>query len=133
MGAAEIYDAVVTRLGMLSYAVTDDDGAAIRYAIDRAEERLKDSINQPEVPYGLRFVWADMAAGLLLSDKKTAGTLTGAAFEFSAPVESVKAGDTTTSFAVSTAQTPEARFDRMISGMINPPAEQLARYRRVCW
>ncbi len=119
----EINETVTKRLGMLGYTV----------AIDRAEQRIIDDINQSEVPRGLRFVWADMAAGQFLSDMKAAGRLTGGAFDFSAPVESVKMGDTTTAFAVSSAQSPEARFDKMLSGMMNPPPEKLAAYRKVQW
>lgn len=133
---AEIYADVEMRLAMLGYTVTEADRPRLQYTINRTERELKANINQREVPDGLYYVWVDMAAGSFLHELKAAGQLTGAAFDFSAPVKSIAEGDTTVSFAVGgseSALTPEAQFDNLLNGLINPPQDQFAAYRRVRW
>ena len=130
-----MYDAVMKRLRALGYAPTetDEERATIEYAIDRAEWAIKNNINQPEVPAGLRFVWVDMAAGLYLFDLKASGRLIGDAFNFEAPAKSISEGDTSVTFAGAGdgVLTPEARFDALLDGLINPQQDQLAAYRRM--
>ena len=130
-----IYNDVVTRLAMLGYAVTETDRPAVQFQINRAERQIKNNTNLLEVPDGLCSVWVDMAAGLFLYDLKAAGKLTGDAFDFSAPAKSVAEGDTTVTFAGASdgALTPEARFDALLNGMINPLQSELAAYRRLKW
>lgn len=130
-----VFDDLVTRLAMLGYTVTENDQPAVQFQINRAERQIKNNTNLPEVPDGLYSVWADMAAGLFLYDLKAAGKLTGDAFDFSAPAKSVAEGDTTVTFAGASdgALTPEARFDALLHGMINPSQSEFAAYRRLKW
>jgi len=128
-----MYDAVLNRLKAMGCVPTDDDAPAVQYAIDRAEQWIKNNINRPEVPDGLRFIWIDMAAGLFLADLKAAGQLTGPAFDFTAPAKTIAEGDTSVTFAVDTELSPEAQFDKRLESMINPPQDQLAAYRRLKW
>jgi hypothetical protein len=132
-----MYDEVVARLMALGLTpgTTDADKAAIQYAIDRAEQWIKNNINQPTVPPGLHFVWVDMAAGLYFNEQKALGTDGGTA-DAAGAVESIKEGDTTVTFATAASvagQTPQARLDALIARMINPPQEQLAAFRRMRW
>ena len=76
----------------------------------------------------------DMAAGLFLFDKKTAGQL-DEGFDFTAPAKKITEGDVSVEFAGADdgSSTPEARFDKLINSLINPPAYLFARFRRFVW
>lgn len=129
-----IYDDVVARLKAVGYEVTEADEAAVTYAINRAAEKIKANINRTEIPEGLHYTWVDMATGLFLSDKKAAGML-GEGFDFSAPTKSISEGDVKVEFvgASDGSSTPEARFDKMLNGFINPPQSVFAAFRRLKW
>lgn len=131
-----MYDDVVIRLLQLGYAVPADDtpDTAVTYAIDRAAEKIKANINRTDIPDGLHYTWVDMAAGLFLFDKKTAGQL-GEGFDFTAPAKKITEGDVSVEFAGAAdgSSTPEARFDKLINSLINPPAYLFARFRRFVW
>ena len=131
-----MYDDVVTRLLQLGYTVPagDTPDTAVTYAIDRAAEKIKANINCTDIPDGLHHTWVDMAAGLFLFDKKTAGQL-GESFDFTAPAKKITEGDVSVEFAGAAdgSSTPEARFDKLINSLINPPAYLFARFRRFVW
>lgn len=127
-----IYDDVVVRLSQLGY--TAPEGNAVIYSIDRAAEKIKANINRTEIPEGLHHTWIDMAAGLFLFDKKTIGQL-GESFDFTALAKKITEGDVSVEFAGAAdgSSTPEARFDKLINSLINPPAYLFARFRRFVW
>ena len=131
-----MYDDVVIRLLQLGYAVPagDTPDTAVTYAIDRAAEKIKANINRTDIPDGLHYTWVDMAAGLFLFDKKTAGQL-GEGFDFTAPAKKITEGDVSVEFAGASdgSSTPEARFDKLINSLINPPAYLFTRFRRFVW
>ena len=107
---------------------SDTPDAAVKYAINRAAEKIKANINRTEIPDGLHYTWVDMAAGLFLFDKKTAGQL-DEGFDFTAPAKKITEGDVSVEFAGADdgSSTPEARFDKLINSLINPPAYLFAR------
>ena len=131
-----IYNGVVARLSQLGYVVPDNDApnAGITLAIDRAAEKIRANINRMDIPGELHYTWVDMAAGLFLFDKKAAGQL-GDGFDFTAPAKKITEGDVSVEFAGATdgSSTPEARFDKLINSLINPPAYLFARFRRFVW
>ena len=131
-----MYDDVVIRLLQLGYTVPagGSTDAAVTYAIDRAAEKITANINRTDIPDGLHYAWVDMAAGLFLFDKKTAGQL-GEGFDFTAPAKKITEGDVSVEFAGAAdgSSTPEARFDKLINSLINPPAYLFARFRRFVW
>lgn len=129
-----IYEDVVVRLETLGYQVTIFSDADINYSINCAAEKIKANINRSEIPDGLYYTWVDMAVGLFLSDKKAAGQL-GESFDFTAPTKKITEGDVSVEFAGATdgSSTPEARFDKLINRLINPPAYLFARFRRLVW
>ena len=45
-----VYEAVVTRLAMLGYTVTDDDKTGLEYTIRKCEAELLANINHRELP-----------------------------------------------------------------------------------
>lgn len=131
-----IYNGVVARLSQLGYVVPDNDApnAGVTLAIDRAAEKIRANINRMDIPGELHYTWVDMAAGLFLFDKKTAGQL-GEGFDFTAPAKKITEGDVSVEFAGAAdgSSTPEARFDKLINSLINPPAYLFARFRRFVW
>ena len=124
--------AVSARLAALGYTVTDADNAALDYNIRKAETYLKASTNQLEVPEGLFYVWADMAAGLFLTDKKAAGGLADT-YDFEAPAKSISEGDTSVTFALSDSGSFEQQFDAMLERMAHPDEELVTAFRRLAW
>lgn len=125
----DIKAAVIRRLETLGYTGLTED---IDYAIERAEAMILIKTNQKEVPEGLFYVWADMAAGLFLKDLKLAGGLDDT-YDFSGPAKSISEGDTSITFARTDGDTFEAQFDDTLERMINPPAEVFVAYRRLVW
>ena len=89
-----VYEAVVSRLAMLGYTVTDNDETGLNFLIDKCEKDILADINQRVLPDGLFYVHVDMVAGQFLYDKKAAGGLDGLeGFDFSAPAKSITEGD----------------------------------------
>ena len=131
-GHMEILAAVTARLSALGYTVTETDSAALDYNIKKAETTLKVRTNQLEVPEGLFYVWADMAAGMFLTDKKASGALSEV-YDFDAPAKSISEGDTSVTFAIADTGSFEDQFDAMLAKMVNPDAELIAAFRRLVW
>lgn len=124
--------AVTARLSSLGYAVTEADKGALDYNIAKAETYLKVSTNQLAVPEGLSYVWADMAAGLFLTDKKAAGGLSDT-YDFEAPAKSISEGDTSVTFAIADAGSFESQFDAMLDRMTHPDESLILAFRRLAW
>jgi len=128
----DVLAAVTARLSALGYSVNEADNAALDYSIKKAEAALRAAANQPEVPEGLFYVWADMAAGLFLADKKASGAL-NEVFDFSAPAKSISEGDTSVSFAITDGGTFETQFDAMLAKLIHPDPDLILAFRRLVW
>ena len=128
----DVFSAVTARLAALGYSVAEADGAALEYNIKKAETTLKARTNRLEVPEGLFYVWADMAAGLFLSDKKAAGTLSEV-YDFEAPAKSISEGDTSVTFAIADTGSFEEQFDAMLEKLVNPDGALIAAFRRLAW
>ena len=126
-----VYEAVVSRLAMLGYTVTDNDETGLNFLIVKCEKDILADINQRVLPDGLFYVHVDMVAGQFLYDKKAAGGLDGLeGFDFSAPE-----GDVAITFAGASdgASSAEARFDALLAGLMHPPESTLAAFRRMRW
>ncbi len=128
-----VYEAVVLRLAMLGYKVTDDDKTGLDYLISKCEKDILANINQKVLPDGLFYILVDMVAGHFLNNKKTAGALEG--FDFEAPAKSISEGDISVTFAGASdgVLTAEARFDALLATMMHPAESTLAAYRRMRW
>ena len=68
-----MYEAVVDRLAMLGYTVTDADETGLKYTIRKCEAELLANINHRKLPPPLFYILVDMVAGHFLFDKKAAG------------------------------------------------------------
>ena len=128
-----VYEAVVARLSMLGYTVTDADKAGLEYLIHKCEVDILTNINHRELPKGLFYTLVDMVAGQFLFNKKAAGGLEG--FDFDAPAKSITEGDISVTFAgVSDgASSAESRFDALLDRLMHPPDSVLAAFRRLRW
>ena len=128
-----VYEAVVTRLSMLGYTVTDADKAGLEYLIHKCEVDILTNINHRELPKGLFYTLVDMAAGQFLFNKKAAGGLEG--FDFDAPAKSITEGDVSVTFAGASdgASSAESWFDALLDRLMHPPDSVLAAFRRLRW
>ena len=128
-----VYEAVVARLSMLGYTVTDADKAGLEYLIHKCEVDILTNINHRELPKGLFYTLVDMAAGQFLFNKKAAGGLEG--FDFDAPAKSITEGDISVTFAGASdgASNAESRFDAMLAQLMHPAESTLAAFRRLRW
>lgn len=124
-----VYEAVVARLSMLGYTVTDADKAGLEYLIHKCEVDILTNINHRELPKGLFYTLVDMVAGQFLFNKKAAGGLEG--FDFDAPAKSITEGDISVTFAG--ASSAESRFDALLDRLMHPPDSVLAAFRRLRW
>lgn len=131
-----VLEAVVLRLAMLGYTVTDNDNTVLEYLISRCKQEILSNINHTVLPDGLFYTLVDMVAGQFLYDKKAAGALDGLeGFDFSAPAKSISEGDISVTFAGASdgATTAEARFDALLETLRHPAESTLAAYRRLRW
>lgn len=128
-----VYEAVVSRLAMLGYEVTEDDKTGLEYLIAKCEMELLANINHSKLPPELFFVLVDMVAGHFLFNKKAAGGLEG--FDFEAPAKSISEGDISVTFAGASdgVTTAEARFDALLAKLMYPLESTLAAFRRMRW
>ncbi len=129
-----VYEAVVARLAMLGYTVTDDDKTGLEYTIHKCEAELLANINHRKLPPPLFYTLVDMVAGQYLYDKKAAGGL-GEGFDFEAPAKSITEGDISVTFAGASdgASNAESRFDAMLAKLMHPAESALAAFRRLRW
>lgn len=129
-----VYEAVVARLAMLGYTVTDDDKTGLEYTIHKCEAELLANINHRKLPPPLFYTLVDMVAGQYLYDKKAAGGL-GEGFDFEAPAKSITEGDISVTFAGASdgASNAESRFDAMLAKLTHPAESTLAAFRRLRW
>ena len=128
----DILATVKTRLTALGYTVTASDLDTLNYYIKKAETALRVKTNRTEVPTALLYVWVDMAAGMFLQDKKTAGGLADI-YDFSAPAKSVSEGDTSVTFAIADTASFEEQFDAMLDKMVKPDDDYILAFRRLTW
>nr|DAQ76782.1 MAG TPA: head to tail adaptor [Caudoviricetes sp.] len=128
----DILAAVTARLSALGYTADEADKGALEYNTAKAETYLKSSTNQLEVPEGLLYVWADMAAGYFLTDKKASGGLSDT-YDFGAPAKSISEGDTSVTFALADSGSFEEQFDAMLEKMTHPNEELILAFRRLVW
>ena len=129
-----VYEAVVSRLAMLGYTVTDADKTGLEYLIHKCEAELLANINHRELPPPLFYTLVDMVAGQFLFDKKAAGGL-GEGFDFDAPAKSITEGDISVTFAGASdgASNAESRFDALLDQLRHPAESIMAAFRRLRW
>ena len=131
----DVYEAVASRLSMLGYSAAEADKPALEYLIAKCYGELLADINRKEVPEGLFYTLADMAAGSFLRDKLASGGLEIEGLDFSTATKSITEGDVSVAFAGAGdgASSPEGRFLAALDGMAKPPESTLSAFRRLRW
>lgn len=123
---------VTNRLRSFGVEVTDDDDFTVGFCIDRAEAEIRAQTNLADLPSAVFPMWADMAAGYFLAEKRAAGTLPDS-LHIEPPAKSITEGDVSVTFAVSDTDNSSARLDALISKLTTPNNALFARYRRLIW
>lgn len=122
-------DKVIERLKALGYSYDKDkDAVLIQILLESVGERIKNCINDTDIPEGLCHAYVDMVCGEFLKQKKSSGQLLG--FVFEQAVDSIKMGDVTV--ALQDGASAEQQFDQMVREMLNHD-EDLLRYRKLVW
>lgn len=129
----EVYDAVVSRLSMLGYTAGGEDRPSLEYLIAKCRAELLAEINRREVPEGLFYTLADMAAGAFLYEKLAAGGLEIEGLDFGQTPKSITEGDVKVDFAGDGADNAGARFRSRLDAMMHPPESVLGAFRRLKW
>ena len=81
-------DKVIERLKALGYSYDKDkDAVLIQILLESVGERIKNRINDTDIPEGLCYVYVDMVCGEFLKQKKSSGQLLG--FDFEQAVDSI--------------------------------------------
>lgn len=129
-----LFDVVRDRLQSFGYDVQPQDDTIISFAIQKAENTVRNSCNINIVPDGLVEIVVDMAAGEFLMAKKTFAPDSLAALDLDFAVKQIQVGDTNTVFATGDGSlTAEQRLDRFINYLLTYGRDQLFRYRRMIW
>lgn len=126
----ELIEEVIHRLESLNYEVKKEkDEFLLKFVIKKVEQDIKNKTNQSEVPDELRFVLIERVCGEFLYSLRGSNMLTNN--QIDAIISSVKEGDTSVSFDVSSS--PEAKFDILVSYLRNYGYSEILRYRRIVW
>jgi hypothetical protein len=106
-----------------------------------AEEAIKNYCNICEVPFALKFVWANMALDLLRWEIEMAAENSGSggAASIDGSVSSIQSGDTTVSFSTSDTGSSDSNpkyahsIKAGVDGIILNYIDQLNKFRRIVW
>ena len=122
---------IIARLAQLGYTVQEGDMAALLFAQNRVDEKIKNICNVSEVPEGLHYKAVDMVCGEFLNAKYKTGQLSGYAAADDRLVKTVSEGDTTVTYQDSTVAADLSAF---IGGLCGAADEaELVRYRKLVW
>lgn len=122
---------VISFLNAMGVTVSDND-SLLDFVIQSVTQTVKNETNQLAFPEGLEMSAVYICAGQYLKIKKEAGLLEG--FDFEATVKQIQEGDTSITFAIGEGDnTPEQRFDSLISYLMSSGKSGIAKYRRLVW
>ena len=125
---------VKARLDSFGYEVQENDESALRFAIKKAENTVKNDCNISAVPDGLMNIAADMAVGEFLLGKKTFSPDSLAGLDLNFAIKQIQTGDTNTVFATGGASlTAEQRLDALISRLLTYGRSGFSCYRKIRW
>lgn len=125
---------VKERLKSFGYELQEGDEFALTFAIQKAENTIKNDCNVSSVPDGLMHIAVDMAVGEFLMAKKSFSPDNLAGIDLDYAVKQIQEGDTTTVFATGDGtQTAEQRLDTLINWLLTYGRDQFSCYRRLRW
>lgn len=123
--------AALKRLVSFGYALKESDGLAVCFAMQKAENRIKNSCNISAIPDGLFHVAVDMACGEFLFAKKSTGALNLAQLDLNRAVTQIREGDTTVQFA--NGSSDAEKFEAFLSHLLHGRESELVCYRKLSW
>ncbi len=129
-----MFEKTVKRLEGFGYKLKAGDKAALKFAVEKVTNTIKNECNVSAVPEGMMNIAVDMAAGEFLGTKKAFSPADIAGLDLEPAVKQIQVGDTSTVFAVGEGSlTPEQRFDLFVEHLLNYGRGELACYRKIRW
>ena len=120
------------RLKSFGYEIKAEDKFALKFAVEKVTNTIKNECNVSAVPDGLMNIAVDMAAGEFLGAKKTFSPAEIEGLNLELAVKQIQVGDTSTVFAVGDGSlTPEQRFDLFIEHLLNYGRREFSCYRKI--
>lgn len=127
-------EAVKERLKSFGYEVKTEDDFALTFCVEKVSSTIKNEINGPDVPEGLKHIAVDMAAGEFLLSKKTFAPDDIAGLDLECAVKQIQTGDTNTVFATGEgSMTPEQRLTAFINYLLSYGKNEFNSFRRIRW
>lgn len=129
-----MFEKTVKRLEGFGYKLKAGDKAALKFAVEKVTNTIKNECNVSAVPEGMMNIAVDMAAGEFLGTKKAFSPADIAGLNLELAVKQIQVGDTSTVFAVGEGSlTPEQRFDLFVEHLLNYGRGEFACYRKIRW
>ena len=122
---------IKNRLKFFGYTLLESDSLALKFVIDKVENKIKNECSITEIPDGLYQVEIDRICGEFLFAKKQSGQLTE--YDFDLIEKQIQDGDTSVTYAVEAGQTPEQRFDKLVKSLMDTGKGEFASFRRLRW
>ncbi|MCC0649228.1 hypothetical protein [Clostridioides sp. ZZV15-6598] len=127
-------DDIEKRLESFGYILKNGDKWLIDFLKEKIENIIKLDCNISEVPKELYNIDVDRIVGEFLFTKKNMGQLNIEGLNFEAVEKSISEGDTKVDFAIgSGSQTPEQRFDALISYLTTHDNNKILAFRCLRW
>ncbi|HBF7128048.1 hypothetical protein [Clostridioides sp. ZZV14-6150] len=127
-------DNIEKRLQGFGYTLKDGDKWLIDFVKEKIENIIKLDCNIKAVPIELKEIEVDMIVGEFLFTKKNIGQLDIESLNFEAVEKSISEGDTKVDFAIgSGSQTPEQRFDSLITYLTTYGKNKILTFRCLRW
>ncbi len=121
---------IKSRLETFGYKFNEaSDTFALNFAKDKAEQHIKNIINDTDIPDEAKFATIDAICAEFLALKKGTGQLTDELIE--SVVKSVKLGDTTVTLDESASA--DRQFDAIVNSMMNYYSDDFMRFRKMVW
>lgn len=129
-----MFEKTVKRLEGFGYKLKAGDKAALKFAVEKVTNTIKNECNVSAVPEGMMNIAVDMAAGEFLGTKKAFSPADIAGLDLEPAVKQIQVGDTNTAFAAGEGSlTPEQRFDLFVEHLLNYGRGEFACYRKIRW
>ncbi len=124
------YKEVLKRLVSFGYALREDDGWAICFAMQNVENHIKNSCNTVSVPEGLFYISVDMVCGEFLLASKQTGKLQLADMDLDGAITSIKEGDTQVNFS---GASDDEKFSSFLDYLLRGREGDFVCYRKLKW
>lgn len=125
------FESVLERLMSFGYTLKETDGVELGFAIQKAENHVKNSCNTTSVPEGLFNVAIDTICGEFLFAKKLTGRLELNDLDLTGVVTSIKEGDTSVNFGSGTSE--DEKLTLFLNMLMHSMDGDLVCYRRLQW